>query len=99
MSKFAKFTLIKFVLPTDTSSEEFCTAYYFLHGSLEGKFSVVKSCNTILVNITSAHTVVATSTCTSLKPSISPSNVALNSNPGTVLETARPEDSKTPPTC
>ena len=48
MSKFAKFTLIKFVLPTDTSSEEFCTAYYFLHGSLEGKFSVVKSCNTIL---------------------------------------------------
>ena len=33
------------------------------------------------------------------KPSISPSNVALNSNPGTVLETARPEDSKTPPTC
>ena len=49
MSKFAKFTLIKFVLPTDTSSEEFCTAYYFLHGSLEGKFSVVKSCNTILL--------------------------------------------------
>ena len=48
MSKFAKFTLVKFVLPTDTSSEEFCTAYYFLHGSLEGKFSVVKSCNTIL---------------------------------------------------
>ena len=49
MSKFAKFTLIKFVLPTDTSSEEFCTAYYFLHGSLEGKFSVVRSCNTILI--------------------------------------------------
>ena len=48
MSKFAKFTLIKFVLPTDTSSEEFCTTYYFLHSSLEGKFSVVKSCNTIL---------------------------------------------------
>ena len=48
MSKFAKFTLIKFVLPTDTSSEEFCMAYYFLHGSLEGNFSVVKSCNTIL---------------------------------------------------
>ena len=45
------------------------------------------------------YTVVATSTCSSLKPSISPSNVALNSNPGTVLETARPEDSKTPPTC
>ena len=38
MSKFAKFTLTKFVLPTDTTSEEFCTAYYFLHGSLEGKF-------------------------------------------------------------
>ena len=45
------------------------------------------------------NTVVATSTCTSLKPSISPSNVAQNANPGTVLETARPEDSKTPPTC
>ena len=40
------------------------------------------------------HTVVATRTCSGLKPSISPSNVALNSNPGTVLETARPEDSK-----
>ena len=53
MSKFAKFTLIKFVLPTDTSSEEFCTAYYFLHGSLEGKFSVVKSCNTILFALSS----------------------------------------------
>ena len=46
-----------------------------------------------------SHTVVATRTFTGLKPSISPSNVALNSNPGTVLETARPEDSKTPPTC
>ena len=34
-----------------------------------------------------------------LKPSISPSNAALNANPGTVLKTARPEDSKTPPTC
>ena len=33
------------------------------------------------------------------KSSISLSNVALNANPGTVLETARPEDSKTPPTC
>ena len=33
------------------------------------------------------------------KSSISLSNVALNENPGTVLETARPEDSKTPPTC
>ena len=55
MSKFAKFTLIKFVLPTDTSSEEFCTAYYFLHGSLEGKFSVVKSCNTILVSFQTVY--------------------------------------------
>ena len=27
------------------------------------------------------------------------SNVALNTKPGTVLETARPEDPKTPPTC
>ena len=52
MSKFAKFTLIKFVLPTDTSSEKFCKAYYFLHGSLQGKFSVVKSCNTILFDVT-----------------------------------------------
>ena len=33
------------------------------------------------------------------KSSISLSNVALNANPGTVLETACPEDSKTPPTC
>ena len=33
------------------------------------------------------------------KPSITTSNVALNVNPGTVLKTARPEDSKTPPTC
>ena len=33
------------------------------------------------------------------KSSISLSNVALNANPRTVLETARPEDSKTPPTC
>ena len=33
------------------------------------------------------------------KTLISPSNVAQNANPGTVLETARPEDSKTPPTC
>ena len=45
------------------------------------------------------YTVVATRTYSGLKPSISPSNVALNSNPGTVLETACPEDSKTPPTC
>ena len=48
---------------------------------------------------TIGNTVVATRTFTGLKPSISPSNVALNSNPGTVLETAHPEDSKTPPTC
>ena len=33
------------------------------------------------------------------KPSISPSNNALNANPGTVLESARPDDSKTTPTC
>ena len=43
--------------------------------------------------------VVATRTFTSAKPSISTSNVALKANPGTVLESARPEDSKTPPTC
>ena len=29
---------------------------------------------------------------------LSPSNVALNTYPGTVLESASPEDSKTPPT-
>ena len=45
------------------------------------------------------YTVVANSTCSGLKPLISPSNVAQNANPGTVLETARPEDSKTTPTC
>ena len=33
------------------------------------------------------------------KPSISTSNVALNANPGTVLKSACPEDSKSPPTC
>ena len=33
------------------------------------------------------------------KTSISPSNVALNTNPGTVLKSACPEDSKTPLTC
>ena len=33
------------------------------------------------------------------KTLISPSNVAQNANPGTVLETAHPEDSKTPPIC
>ena len=33
------------------------------------------------------------------KPSISPSNIAQNANPGTVLKTARPVDSKTPPKC
>ena len=31
-----------------------------------------------------------------LKPSISPSNVALTANPGIVLKTACPEDSKHP---
>ena len=33
-------------------------------------------------------------TFSSVKPSISPSNVALNANPGTVLKSACPEDSK-----
>ena len=50
-------------------------------------------------NGTFTGTVVANSTCSGLKPSISPLNVAQNVNPGTVLETACPEDSKTPPTC
>ena len=45
------------------------------------------------------YTVVATSTCISVKPAISPPNVAQNTNSGTVLDSARPEDSKTPPTC
>ena len=45
------------------------------------------------------YTVVATITFTSVKPSISTSNVALNANPGTVLKSARPKDSKTPLTC
>ena len=44
-----------------------------------------------------SYTVVANRTFSGLKPSISPSNVAQNANPG--LKTARPEDSKTPPTC
>ena len=35
-------------------------------------------------------------TFSSVKPSISPSNVALNEYPGTVLKTVCPEDSKTP---
>ena len=38
-------------------------------------------------------------TFSSVKPSISPSNVALHANPGTVLKSARLEDFKTPPTC
>ena len=41
----------------------------------------------------------ANSTFRGLKPSISPSNVALNANPETALKYAHPEDSKTPPTC
>ena len=45
------------------------------------------------------YTVVTTRTFTSVKPTISPSNVAQNANSGTVLDSARPEDSKTPPTC
>jgi len=43
--------------------------------------------------------VVATRTFTSVKPAISPSNVAQNANSGTVLDSACPEDSKTPQTC
>ena len=42
------------------------------------------------------YTVVATMTFISVKPSISPSNLAQNANPGRVLKTARAEDSKTP---
>jgi len=42
---------------------------------------------------------VATMTFTSVKPSISTSNVALKANPGTVLKYAHLEDSKTPLTC
>ena len=38
-------------------------------------------------------------TFSGVKPLISPSNVALNANPETVLKSAHPEDSKTPPTC
>ena len=34
-----------------------------------------------------------------VKPSISPSNIALNANPGTVLKSDYPEDSKTAPAC
>ena len=41
------------------------------------------------------YTVVANLTFTSVKTSISPSNIAQNANPGTVLKTAHPEDSKT----
>ena len=33
------------------------------------------------------------------KPLISPTNLAQISNPRTVLKSARPEDSKTPPEC
>ena len=45
----------------------------------------------------SADTVVTNMTFSSVKPSISPSNIALNANPGTVLKSAHPEDSKTVP--
>jgi len=48
--------------------------------------------------ITIDDTVVANRTFSNVKPSIYPSNLAQNANPGTVLKTARPEDSKTPPT-
>ena len=40
------------------------------------------------------YTVVANRTFSGLKPSISPSNVALNANQGTVLKTACSEDYK-----
>ena len=43
------------------------------------------------------YTVVANRTFSSVKPSIHPSNVALNTNPGTVLK-SRAENSKTTPT-
>ena len=51
------------------------------------------------VSIQNIHTVVANMTFSSVKPSISTSNVALKANPGTVMKSACPEDSKTPPTC
>ena len=51
------------------------------------------------IELLKKYTVVATRTFTSVKPTISPSNVAKNANSGTVLDSARPEDSKTPPTC
>ena len=44
-------------------------------------------------------TVVTNMTFSSVKPSISPSNLALHANPGTVLKSARPEGSKTLSTC
>ena len=40
-----------------------------------------------LSTVVMEYTVVANRTCSNVKPSISPSNVALNANPGTVLET------------
>ena len=43
------------------------------------------------------YTMVATVTWSREKTLISPMNLAQNSNPGTVLKSARPEDSKTPP--
>ena len=45
---------------------------------------------------TCTYTVVANMTFSSVKPSISPSNIALNANPGTVLKSACPEDAKAP---
>ena len=50
-----------------------------------------------LATIGRVNTVVANRTFSSVKPSISPSDVALNANPGTVLKSARPEDSKKKP--
>ena len=59
----------------------------------------IHTCWIISCNLKQSNTVLATMTFSGLKPSISPSNVAQNANPGTVLKTALPEDSKTPPTC
>ena len=52
----------------------------------------------VLVFLKQIDTVVASMTFSSVKPTISPSNVALNANQGTVLKSALPEDFKTSPT-
>ena len=60
--------------------------------------SSINGKNYLLAASMDNNTVMANRTFSSVKPSISPSNVALNVNPGTVLKSACPEDSKTPPT-